>query len=203
MTSSRIDTTEGGPTAIRRTFEAGLARRLFWLPLVVALACGGDDDDRTDAATTDAATTDAATTDAATTDGATTDGATTGDATTDIEAPASCDLLLPYVGTFTVTGEATEDIQRGFTTAPHTRGTVIVGADLGIDFDDGITFGPTDITVCYDRTAQDFDRRIQVSYGADDSGPVINLYLDASLAVTEIQYRHNNAGENVRVLVTR
>ncbi len=124
-------------------------------------------------------------------------------ATTDIEAPASCDLLLDHVGTFTVTGEPTEDAHRGFNTASHTRGTVIVGADLGIDFDDGITFAPTDIAVCYDRTTQDFDRRIQVSYGADDDGPVINLYLDAALAVTEIQYRHNDAGENVRVLVTR
>ncbi len=168
-----------------------MAVGMFWLTMVLmAVACGGDDGET-------------APKDDATTADAVTDTATPDEDTTDIEAPASCDLLLPYAGTFTVTGEATEDIQRGFNTGSHTRGTVIVGDDLGIDFDEGIAFAPSDIVVCYDRTTQDFDRRVQVSYGADDNGPVINLYLDASLAVTEIQYRHNDASENVRVLVTR
>jgi hypothetical protein len=119
----------------------------------------------------------------------------------DPEAPASCALLEDVVGTYTVTGPASGNDHRGASTADHDRGTVAVGADFSIDFDTDRAFPADTITTCYDRTTQDFDRRIQVSYGADDDGPVINFYLSADLEVEEIQYRHNADGENIRVAV--
>lgn len=132
--------------------------------------------------------------------GATGDGDASGDGDSS-EAPADCSILEDYVGDYTVTGPATGEEQRGESTAEHMRGTISIGADYSIDFDTDISFGPIDIVTCYDRTAQDFDRRVQVSYGADDNGEVINIYLTDSLEVEEIQYRHNTASENVRVLV--
>jgi len=120
---------------------------------------------------------------------------------TDVEAPSACAVLVPYAGTYLVTGPPTGDEQRGEPTGAHVRGTVVIGADCAIDYDDGITFGADEITAVYDRTEQDFDRRVQVSYGADDNGPVVNVYLTDDLAVYEIQYRHNDDGTNLRVLV--
>ncbi|OQX66557.1 MAG: hypothetical protein B6A08_19800 [Sorangiineae bacterium NIC37A_2] len=119
----------------------------------------------------------------------------------DVEAPASCAILADYVGQYTVSGPATGETHRGPSTADHERGSIKIGADYAIDFDTNIRFDSTDITACYDRTKQDFDRRVHISYGADDSAEVINLYLNDALEVVEIQFRHNNEGVNVRVAV--
>jgi hypothetical protein len=121
----------------------------------------------------------------------------------DVEAPASCSIVEGLVGSYTVTGEPTGNEQREPSTAPHERGTITVGADYTVDFDTGLSFAPTEITTCYDRLAQDFDRRIQVSYGADDDGPVVNFYMASGDVVDEIQYRDRNQGINVRVLVQK
>lgn len=122
---------------------------------------------------------------------------------TDPEAPASCDILASVTGTYTVTGDPTDNEHRGATTNDHQRGTIVVADDFGIDFDEGIAFSGADIATCYDRTNQDHDRRIQVSYDSDDSGRVINLYLTAEGDVDEVQFRHSNEGVNVRALVSK
>jgi len=121
----------------------------------------------------------------------------------DVEAPASCNIIAGLVGSYAVTGEPTGDTQRGENTAAHQRQSVSVASDYAVDFDTGILFGASEITDCYDRRNQDFDRRIQVSYGADDDGPVINFYMATGDVVDEIQYRDRNQNINVRVLVQK
>ncbi|WP_046004641.1 hypothetical protein [Pseudoalteromonas rubra] len=98
-------------------------------------------------------------------------------------------LVTARAGEYTVTG------------AGHSRGTVIIGSDGTIDFDTGTSFAPSDIVAIFDRTNLEQEKRIQINYGADDSGPLINLFLstDAS-AITSIQYRISS--ENVDVMVT-
>lgn len=109
----------------------------------------------------------------------------------DYEAPSSCKPLLdPLVGSYPVTGVTEGD---------HARQSVLVFADAAIDFDEGRSFEGRDIVVCYDRTMQDHDRRVQVSYGADDDGPVVNLYVTAALVVESVEFRHRNENESIRV----
>ena len=166
----------------------------LYLPLLAALACGGSDTEPSGDGDGDGDTGDG--------DGDTGDGdGDTGDGDGDSEAPDDCAILEDMVGEYTVTGTATENAHRGESTAEHQRGTISIGADYSIDFDSGIAFGPTDISVCYDRTVQETDRRIQVSYGADDDGEVINLYLTEALELEEVQFRHNDSSINIRVLV--
>lgn len=118
--------------------------------------------------------------------------AATGGTSGGSEAPASCEpLLTPLVGEYEVTDPS----------AGHTRGTIRIEGSGAIDFDEDVAFTGADIEVCYDRTNQDFDRRVQISYGADDDGPVINVYLDEELVPTEIQFRQNDEGIDVRVPV--
>ena len=118
------------------------------------------------------------------------------------EAPASClPLLQPRAGTYPVTGPASDPSSRGASTASHQRGTVVVAADGAIDFDTALAQSAKAISVCYDRTSQSTDRRVQVSYGANDDDLVVNLYLSSAGAVEEIQYRHRAKGVNVRALV--
>jgi hypothetical protein len=119
----------------------------------------------------------------------------------DPEAPSNIDVLTTYAGTYSVTGAATDNPQRGTSTAAHQRGTVTIGADGSVDFDTGTAFTAVQARTIFDRRNQDFDRRVQVSYDADDSGRVINVYLDAERRVTEIQFRHSNAGINIRAAI--
>jgi len=121
----------------------------------------------------------------------------------DYEAPVDCLLLSDFVGTYGVTGEPTENTHRGENTASHQRNTIVIDSELGIDFDTGIAFGPKDYTTCYNRLSQEHDRRIQASFGADDDGPVINLYMATGNTVDEIQFRNRNEGINIRVLVAK
>jgi hypothetical protein len=121
----------------------------------------------------------------------------------DVEAPASCSIIAGLVGNYAVTGEPTGDEGRGAITAAHQRQSIAVASSFDVDFDTGIAFDATEITDCYDRRNQDFDRRIQVSYGADDDGPVINFYMATGDVVDEIQYRDRNQSINMRVLVQK
>ncbi|WP_125717851.1 hypothetical protein [Pseudoalteromonas rubra] len=83
----------------------------------------------------------------------------------------------------------------------HSRGTVIIGSDGTIDFDTGTSFAPSDIVAIFDRTNLEQEKRIQINYGSDDDGPVINLFLSADAsAITSIQYRIRS--EDVDVMVT-
>lgn len=138
-------------------------------------------------------------------DDSTKDAPTGGDgggAETNSEAPAACQpLLQPRAGVYPVTGTAVDPVARGTSTASHQRGNVVVAADGAIDFDTGLAQTAKAITECYDRTKQDTDRRIQVSYGADDNALVVNLYLSAAGVVEEIQHRDRANNVNVRVLV--
>ena len=109
----------------------------------------------------------------------------------DYEAPSSCKPLLdPLVGSYPVT-----TVNEG----THDRSSVLVLPSGTIDFDSDRRLEASEIVVCYDRTMQDHDRRVQVSYGADDDAPVVNLYLTADLTVSEIEYRHRNENVSIRV----
>lgn len=101
----------------------------------------------------------------------------------------NADLVVKYAGTYNVVASS----------GTHTRGTVVIGTDLSVDFDTGVAFTEDDIDVIYDRTFIDGEPRVQLSYGADDDADVINLYLSADLsAVVQIQYRNNNQSIDVR-----
>lgn len=111
----------------------------------------------------------------------------------DYEAPSSCKALLdPLVGSYPVTG---------VTEGAHARSSVLVLADGAIDFDDGRRLEGSEIVECYDRTMQDVDRRVQVSYGDDDDALVVNLYVTPAIVVESIEYRHRDENESIRVEV--
>jgi hypothetical protein len=112
----------------------------------------------------------------------------------DIEAPSAREALVTYAGACTVSGAPEADEHRGAVTGEHARGTAIIGADCSVDDDDDIAMSADASTAAYDRIAQEFDRRVQVSHGADDDGPVVNVDLTAALDAYEIQYRHNSDG---------
>lgn len=111
-----------------------------------------------------------------------------------MEAPSNClSLLEPLVGSYLVVNEVV-----------HDRGTIVVREDGGIDFDENTSFEPGDIEACYDRLSQEHSRRVQISYGFDDDGPVINLYLPSghsAESVRFIEYRHRDIGVEVRAAV--
>jgi hypothetical protein len=119
--------------------------------------------------------------------------------------PTAAALLGTCAGTYEVTGTATEPQGRGVENAPHVRGTIIVTAAGAVDFDTGINFGPADINTVFDRTTQDFDRRVQVNYDADDSGRRIDFYIDAQGRVQEIRFGRptQNGSQLTRALVSR
>ncbi|MCG7534226.1 hypothetical protein [Pseudoalteromonas sp. OOF1S-7] len=99
-------------------------------------------------------------------------------------------LLTAKAGEYKVVGEG------------HSRGTVVIGSDGAIDFDTGISYTPSDITGIDDRTGPQLEEpRIQVNYGKDNDGPLINLFLSQDRAqITSIQYK--NTAENADVMVT-
>ncbi|MCO7189079.1 MULTISPECIES: hypothetical protein [unclassified Pseudoalteromonas] len=101
------------------------------------------------------------------------------------------DLVTAKAGEYRVTGTG------------HTRGTVVIGSDGAIDFDTGITYAQSDITRIDDRTGPELEEpRIQVNYGQDDDGPVINLFLSQDrMQITSIQYRIRSEGVDVMVTV--
>jgi hypothetical protein len=175
--------------------SSSVLRYSLFLPLLVAIACSGGESEPSGGDGDGDSTGDGDTGDGDTGDG------DAGDGDVGSEAPADCAILDDVVGEYTVIGPPTENAQRGESTAEHQRGSISIAADYSIDFDTGIAFGPLDITACYDRTTQDFDRRIQVSYGADDNGEVINVYLNDALEVEEVQFRDNANSINIRVLV--
>ncbi|QPB85440.1 hypothetical protein CWC22_020705 [Pseudoalteromonas rubra] len=91
---------------------------------------------------------------------------------------ANLELVTARAGEYRVVGEG------------HSRGTVVIGSDGSIDFDTGISFAQSDIVIIYDRTNLEEEKRIQVSYGADNNEPLINLFLSADgSTITSIQYR--------------
>lgn len=112
----------------------------------------------------------------------------------DLEVPIAAAALLDYVGTYTVTGGQ-----------GHQRGTIIIDESGTVDFDTGIVYSASQIVAVYDRRMLDYSpenniKRLHINYGADDSGPSIQIYLDASGAVEEMRYS-NREGENIYVRV--
>lgn len=121
----------------------------------------------------------------------------------DPEAPANIDVLTAYAGTYIVSCTAVEPAARGTATRDHARGTVIIGEDGAIDYDTGaeFNFSVADIGAIYDRTTLEGEiRRVHINYDEDDSGRRIDIYLDDSLAVTEIRYL-DGAGGTTRAAI--
>ncbi|KAF7781705.1 hypothetical protein PRUB_b1019 [Pseudoalteromonas rubra] len=105
------------------------------------------------------------------------------------DAIAGLELVTARAGEYRVVGDG------------HSRGTVMIGADGAIDFDTGISYAQGDIMAIFDRTNLEEEKRIQINYGADDDGPVINLFLSADgNSITSIQYRIRT--DEVDVMVT-
>lgn len=106
-------------------------------------------------------------------------------------------LLIHHAGNYTVECTAVEPAGRGVATRDHARGSIAIGNDGGIDFDTGeeFSFTAADIGALYDRTMLTGDsRRIHINYDEDDSGRRIDIYLDESLAITEIRYQDGDGG---------
>ncbi|MBF6058906.1 MULTISPECIES: hypothetical protein [Thiomicrorhabdus] len=103
-------------------------------------------------------------------------------------------VLTKYAGTYTVSGPGTTfETVRGTHDSTYTLPTSIMIASNGaITFDNSLDFSAEDIQAIYNRTnldAADGIKRVQVNYGADDDGPVIQVYLDANDQVEEISYK--------------
>jgi hypothetical protein len=103
-------------------------------------------------------------------------------------------LVTALAGTYPVTA---------VTSGSHTRDSVTIGADGRGDFDTGIAFTRSQIMVIYDRLFITSEPRIQISYGADDDGEVINLYMvpGNTSVLQSVQFRHRNASIDVEVEV--
>ncbi len=109
------------------------------------------------------------------------------------EGPSELSIVIPFAGTYNVIND-TESL--------HSRGTITIGSDGSVDFDTDISFSAADAQAVYDRI--ECCHRIQISYGADDDGEVINLYLnDTDDAVTSIQFRHRTATIDTTVEVEK
>lgn len=103
-------------------------------------------------------------------------------------------LVTALAGTYPVTG-----VLRG----SHTRNTVSITANGGIDFDAGTTFLRSQIQTIFDRLFIQDEPRIQVSYGSDDDGEVINFYMvpGNTSVIQSIQFRHRNESVDNEVTV--
>lgn len=103
-------------------------------------------------------------------------------------------LVSNCAGTYTVTAT---------TAGAHTRGTVVIGSDGSVDFDDGISFTAAQIQEVFDRLSLTEDARIQINYGADDDADVIILRPNADrTGIIGIEYRNRGAGSDVKVDVS-
>ncbi|MFA7679538.1 MAG: hypothetical protein WCY07_05250 [Pigmentiphaga sp.] len=114
----------------------------------------------------------------------------------DLEAPTEAAALLEYAGTYTVTGGV-----------GHQRGTINIDEAGTVDFDTGIVFAASQIVAVYDRRMLDYSaenniKRLHINYGANDSGPSIQIYLDANGAVEEMQYSNSEGNVYIRVAVS-
>jgi hypothetical protein len=115
--------------------------------LMFLVACGGDaapTDDTGAPSTTP--TTNPTTTNATTTNATTTNAATTATDTSDCssgggELPVGPCLTAQFAGTYAV----------GATEGSHQRGTIVIGTDGSVDYDDGLSFPVVDQEGVYDR----------------------------------------------------
>ncbi|KZN61987.1 hypothetical protein N473_20815 [Pseudoalteromonas luteoviolacea CPMOR-1] len=104
-------------------------------------------------------------------------------------AVENLELVTAFANTYTVTGDG------------HSRGTVIIESNGTVDFDTGVSFDASMIMSIADRRNIENEPRIQISYGADDDGQVIQLFLNTDLqSIKMIQYRYRT--ENIDVTTT-
>lgn len=102
------------------------------------------------------------------------------------------ELVTQFAGTYNV-----EAI-----TGTHNRGTLTISSDGSIDFDTSTIFASSGIVVIYDRTFIEDEPRVQINYGEDDDGQVINLFLKTDLSGPDtIQFRYNSANYEVTLRV--
>ncbi|KID56999.1 hypothetical protein JF50_14110 [Pseudoalteromonas luteoviolacea] len=78
---------------------------------------------------------------------------------------------------------------------------MIIESNGTVDFDTGVSFDASMIMSIADRRNIENEPRIQISYGADDDGQVIQLFLNTDLqSIKMIQYRYRT--ENIDVTTT-
>ena len=102
-------------------------------------------------------------------------------------------LIANCAGTYTVTAT---------TTGSHTRGTIIIGSDGSVDFDTNLSFAASPEPAVFDRLFIEDEPRIQVNYGTDDDGPVIQLFFSSTGVLERISYRNRNDSVEVVTSVT-
>lgn len=84
----------------------------------------------------------------------------------------------------------------------HNRGTITIGSDGAVDFDTDISFAASPPPTVFDRLGVEGAARIQVNYGADDDGPVIQLFFSAEGTLTQISFRNRNDSIEIVANVT-
>lgn len=104
-----------------------------------------------------------------------------GGAVTGVQLVANC------AGTYNVT-----DASAGF----HPTGQIFIDTTGRVDFDGTNVFTAGQIVAVFDRLFIDDEPRIQINYGADDDGPVIQIFFTPGTTTVErISYRNRSAGE--------
>lgn len=103
--------------------------------------------------------------------------------------PVGIALLGTCAGTYTIVGTPTDPLSRGMDNAP-VSGTVIISSNGNVQIGESVSLLGTDAASIFDRTTQDFDRRVQANYDAQlqDSGPRLDLYIDAAGTIQELRY---------------
>lgn len=115
--------------------------------------------------------------------------------------PVGVALLGTCEGTYNIVGTATNPLSRGTDNSPVT-GTVVINSNGDVQIGESITLPAANAASIFDRTTQDFDRRVQANYDAElqDSGPRLDLYIDATGIIQELRYgRPDDSG----FLITR
>ena len=87
----------------------------------------------------------------------------------------------------------------GIVAGNHLRGTIVIAADGAVDFDNDISFPASPEPAVFDRLFIEDAARIQANYGADDDGPVIQLFFDNDGILVQISFR--NRSENIENVV--
>lgn len=102
-------------------------------------------------------------------------------------------LLGSCAGTYTVTSTDT---------GTHSRGTIVISEDGSVDFDTDLNFPASQAPTVFDRLSIENAARIQANYGADDDGPVIQLFFDSMGVLVQISYRNRTDSVEIVANVT-
>lgn len=116
------------------------------------------------------------------------DGTCGGNADGTSELPSGNDLISTCAGTYNIAFMQDD--------ASHARGTITIGTDNSIDFDDGIVFNAADINVVYDRIS--CCNRIEIWY---DNGDKIFLFRTDKGKLRNVHYQPDEGSKKYASLL--